>query len=288
MKTMALNRHSGTVRELKQEGRASPHSPPAWEVNVGDATFPPLYASLWKTKKAWQASVLGLQIHFSEEASSQIRNLQIMNMCMWIKIGDNGEENKIGLLLVLSCFKIFINVIKVFFFSSSSSYNKYISRKTIQACVWSPTPSFPPTWLPQLGQRAQRWWEWHLGVSGSQPGLFHDNRGFWNGSNRSREHLKVFLSVEAITPWLGTPPRSSQHRPVSLWLSSCPFCVAALGTSVPSETPISIFLCFDDWENKFIKMVQFFLKKKSFLKLGFFGGKIEKKKKKRSACNGSI
>lgn len=150
-------------------------------------------ASLWKTKKAWQALVLGLQIHFSEEASSQIRNLQIMSMCMWIKIGDNGEENKLGFLSVLSCFKIFINVIKVFFSSSSSSYNKYISRKTIQACVWSPTPSFPPTWLPQPGQWAQRWWEWHLGVSGSQPGLFHDNRGFWNGSNRSREHLKSFL-----------------------------------------------------------------------------------------------
>ena len=90
--------------ELKQEGRASPHSSPAWEVNVGDATFPPLYASLWKMKKAWQALVLGLQIHFSEEASSQIRNLQIMSMYMWIKIGDNGEENTIGLLFFLLLF----------------------------------------------------------------------------------------------------------------------------------------------------------------------------------------
>lgn len=113
-----------------------------------------LSATLW-----WKALVLGLQIHISEEASSQIRNLQIMSLCMWMKIGDNGEENKIGLLSVLSCFKIFINIIKVFFSSSSSSYNKYVSRKTIQACVWSPTPSFPPTWFPRPGQWAQRWWE---------------------------------------------------------------------------------------------------------------------------------
>ena len=100
--------------------------------------------------------------------------------------------------------------------------------------------------LPWLGQWAQRCWEWHLGLSGSQHGLLHDNRGFWNGCNRS---WKLFLKCGDNHTLTQEPSWSTQHQPIFLWLSLCPFCKAAPRDSVPSEAPASIFLYFDDWNH---------------------------------------
>ena len=100
--------------------------------------------------------------------------------------------------------------------------------------------------LPWLGQWAQRCWEWHLGLSGSQHGLLHDNRGFWNGCNRS---WKLFLKCGDNHTLTQEPSWSTQHQPIFLWLSLCSFCMAAPRDSVPSEAPVSIFLYFDDWNH---------------------------------------
>lgn len=157
------------------------------------------------------------------------------------------------------------------------------------ACVWSSTHPFLPNFLPRLDQWAQRWWEWCLGLSGfltwAPPGLPR----FWNGGNRSQEDWKLFLNVEAITSWLGTPPWSTQQRPVFLWLPLCSLCGSSPDLSPVRSSNIN-FPVFS-WLGKMNSLkwwsLFFFFKEKNPPPIWILQKKVWKKKK-RCVYNGSM